>query len=240
MRERFNDDKRLRWLLGDVRDRDRLRRAMTGVEVVIHAAALKRIEVGMTNPIEMIRTNVDGTVNVVEAAQDARVERVVYLSTDKAVFPCSTYGYTKALAESLCLAANNTVPSSGPKFLVTKYGNVFGSTGSLVPKWLSIIAGGATSVPCTDPDCTRFYMTPQQAVDLVMEAIACETLSDEPFIPMLPAFRVGDLAEAMGVEVTVTGLPPWEKKHESMRDGLTSDMAPRMTVEDLKQALSQI
>lgn len=238
MRDELNDDPRMRWFIGDVRDRDRLRRAMTGVDVVIHAAALKRIEVGISNPIEMIRTNVDGSINVIEAAQDAGVRKAIYLSTDKAWRPVSVYGQTKALAESMFLAANNTVPVNRPRFVVTRYGNIFGSCGSVVPRWKAMIDAGATSVPVTDPDCTRFFMTVEQAVALVLQGIAGD--DPGPLIPDLPAYRLADLAEAMCVQMDIRGLPSWEKKHEGMSDGLTSDLAPRMTVAELKEALARL
>lgn len=248
MRDEFNNDSRLRFLVGDVRDKDRLRRAFTSVDTVIHAAALKRIEVGLSNPVEMCRTNIDGSINVIEASHDAGVKSVVYLSTDKAWNPISAYGQSKALSESLFMAANNTMPIDGARFIVTRYGNVFNSCGSIVPRWRALIAAGATSVPVTDPDCTRFFMWDHEAVDLVLKAVgqlwrAREYPSNprQPaLIPELPAYRVGDLAEAMGVDMDVRGLPSWEKKHEGMTDENTSDIARRMSVEELKEALSRV
>jgi UDP-N-acetylglucosamine 4,6-dehydratase len=138
-RELADTTDRLRFFIGDVRDRDRLRRAMDGIEVVIHAAALKRIEVGAYNPLEVKKTNIDGAANVIEAATDAYVARVVALSTDKAFQPISPYGTSKAFAESLFIAANNTRGWNGPIFSVVRYGNVWNSTGSVVPKWREII-----------------------------------------------------------------------------------------------------
>ncbi len=228
---------RLRFFIGDVRDRDRLRRAFEGVDVVVHAAALKRIEVGYYNPTEMIRTNVDGSLNVVEAAQDAGVRKVVLVSSDKAYQPVSPYGQTKALAESLFLAANHTVnKDKGPKFSVVRYGNVWKSAGSVVPKWQALRASGAESVPVTDPDCTRFFMTLDEAVQLVLDTI--KTMQGgELNVPTLPAYRIGELAEAMGLNMTITGLPHWEKKHENMDNAKCSRDARRMSVEELRQWL---
>lgn len=231
MRAEFGDNERLRWFIGDVRDRDRLRRAMQGVYTVVHAAALKRIEVGHYNPIEMVKTNVQGAVNVIEAAADAGVHQVVALSSDKAYQPISAYGQTKALAESLFLAANATHP---PAFHVTRYGNVAGSAGSIIPLWRS-----AADPKITDPDCTRFWMTMEEAVKLVVKT-ANEPPTGSPVIPVLPAYRLGDLAEAMGVDPKVVGLNMWEKMHEGMRDGLTSDTARRMTMDDLRGALHAV
>lgn len=230
-----DDDERMRYFIGDVRDRDRLKRAMHGCKWVVHAAALKRIEVGFYNPIEMVRTNIDGAVNVIEAAQDAGVETVVGLSTDKAYQPISPYGQSKALAESLFLAANF---SSGgcTKFSVVRYGNVWKSNGSVVPRWEAMREAGIKIVPVTDPDCTRFYMTKMEACSLVLNTLE-NTEGQELVIPNLPAYRVGDLARAMGLKMRVIGLPHWEKRHESMADGNSSDKARRMSVKELRKAL---
>lgn len=237
MRAKFGDDARLRFFIGDVRDRDRLRRAFEGVELVVHAAALKRIEVGHYDPVELVKTNIGGTINVIEAATDARVKKVIGLSTDKAYQPISPYGCSKAMAESLFLAANNMRGWFGPRFAVTRYGNVAGSAGSVIPKWRLLKEMGYEYVPVSDPDCTRFYMRLDEAVNLVLDT-ALNMQGGELAIPELPAYRLGDLAEAMGVGMNVIGLPAWEKRHEGMRDGLTSDGAPRMTVGELKVALA--
>ncbi len=230
LRAEFNDD-RLRWFIGDVRDRDRLRRAFEGVHTVVHAAALKRIEVGAYNPIEMVKTNVLGTMNVIEAAMDAGVSKVVALSSDKAYQPISPYGQTKALMEGLMLAANNTSPHT--RFAVTRYGNIAGSAGSVIPLWK-----GNKYVTVTDPDCTRFWMTMDEAVDLVLDTI--DTMPKEIAIPSLPAFRLGDLVEAMGAEGEIVGLPSWEKKHEGLSPRLSSDSAKRMSVAELRKALETV
>ncbi len=232
-----DNDGRMRFFIGDVRDRDRLRRAMDGVDVVVHAAALKRIEVGHYNPVEMVKTNVNGAINIIEAAQDAGVKHVVALSTDKAYQPVSPYGYSKAMAESLFLAANNTCDTT---FSVCRYGNVWKSAGSIVPKWKAITEEQERNlnpriVPTTHPDCTRFFMTMNQAIDLVIKTIRGP--GGELNIPELPAYRVGDLAEAMNADMGITGLPEYEKKHEGMCDGNTSDATRRMTVEELRLAL---
>lgn len=238
------NDGRLRWFIGDVRDRDRLRRAMEGVQIVVHAAALKRIEAGFYNPIEMVKTNVIGAINVIEAAMDAKstygtagVERVIALSSDKAYQPVSPYGCSKAMAESLFLAANNTTAKNGPVFAVCRYGNVAGSAGSVIPKWRTILETSDT-VPVTDPDCTRFWMTMDEAVDLAMRTIL-EMRGGELVIPELPAYRLSDLAEAMGAKMDVRGLNGFEKKHEGMRDGLASDEARRMSIDELRREIAR-
>ena len=232
MAEKFDNDERLRFFIGDVRDRDRLKRAFQGVDMVIHAAALKRIEVGHYNPIEMVKTNVQGAINVIEAAQDMGVKRVVAVSSDKAWQPVSPYGQSKALAEGLFLAANGTV-SESPPFGVCRYGNVWRSAGSVVPRWTHILCTSSSSVPVTDPDCTRFFMRIDEAVDLVLE-----TQPGEMKIPTLPAYRLGDLARAMNAKMNITGLPAWEKLHEGMGEGNTSDVARRMTIDELRKALT--
>lgn len=235
--EHRDHSKQLRFFIGDVRDRDRLKRAMQGVNVVIHAAALKRIEVGHYNPIEMVKTNVDGAINVIEAAQDAGVEKVIGISSDKAYQPVSPYGHSKAMAESLFLAANNTRGWNGPKFAVCRYGNVWGSTGSVVPLWQEMLARDNLGfLPVTDPNCTRFFMRMEEAVDLVLDT-AANMQGGETAIPELPAYRLGDLVEAMSARMKVTGLPCWEKMHESMNFETCSANARRMTVEELREEL---
>jgi FlaA1/EpsC-like NDP-sugar epimerase len=237
MREEFGNDGRLRWFIGDVRDRSRLARAFDSVSLVIHAAALKRIEVGAYNPLEMVRTNVDGTVNVIEAAQDAGVGKVLFVSSDKAYQPISAYGQSKALAEALVLAAQHTVRECGPRFGAVRYGNVWCSTGSVVPKWREIAANGGR-LAITNPDCTRFFMRASEAVDLVLNT-AANMRGGELTIPDLPAYRLGDLAEAMGLDGEITGLPKWEKLHEKMGPGHSSELARRMPVEELRAALAE-
>ena len=248
MRERFNNDPRLRWFIGDVRDLSRLRRACQrneptcggrltlGVDLVIHAAALKRIEVGHYNPIEMCKTNVEGTSNVIEAAQDAGVRKVVFISSDKAFQPVSAYGFSKALGEALILAANNTTGDT-TKLAAVRYGNVWNSNGSVVPKWRDMLAAGAKEVPLTDPNCTRFFMKIDEAVNLVLST-AQSMKGGELAIPTLPAYRMGDLAKAFGVRPRVVGLPSWEKLAEAMSPDQSSDKARRMSIAELKDQLA--
>ena len=234
MRTEFHDDPRLRWFIGDVRDVDRLERAMESVDCVIHAAALKRIEVGSMNPDEMKKTNIDGSQNVIEAARRAGVWKVLLVSSDKAFEPVSPYGLSKAYAESLFLTAGNISPH-GPLFGVVRYGNVWNSTGSLVPTWRSVLERSDV-VPVTNPDATRFFMWREEAAKLVIDTLSAMR-GGETVIPMLPAYRVGDLAEAMGAKMDVRGLPAFEKLHESMDAGKSSDKAKRMSVHELRDAL---
>jgi UDP-N-acetylglucosamine 4,6-dehydratase/5-epimerase len=231
---------RLRFMIGDVRDKERFHRSLFGIDFVIHAAALKRIEVGHYNPDEMIKTNVDGSKNVVEAILDwHRPIKAILLSSDKAWQPISPYGISKAMAEALFINANNMRGENGPMFAVCRYGNVWNSTGSVVPKWRALIAN-SEPIEITDPDCTRFYMTMDEAIALVVDTYYTMRGDSKLRIPTLPAYQLGDLAVAMGAtKRTITGLPPWEKLHEGMADGNTSDKARRMTIAELKAALNE-
>lgn len=231
MRQEFGDDSRLRWMVGDVRDPARLRRSMRGIDCVIHAAALKRVEVGRYNPSEVVSTNVVGTQNVIEAAADAGVSRAVFVSSDKAVEPTNIYGCSKAMGEHLWAGA--MAMSLGPVYGAVRFGNIAGSTGSVIPTWRAAI--GAVEV--RDPEVTRFWITQKDAAELVMRAIE----SDAPMlVPDLPAYRLGDLAEAMGINYYVTRLEGGEKPHESMSPGWSSDKARRMTVHELRTALESV
>ncbi len=242
MARRYNNE-RLRFFIGDVRDYIRLRRAMDGCDTVIHAAALKRIEVGVYNPEEMIKTNVLGTANVVEASRDTRVQRCILISTDKAYEPISPYGYSKALAESLFIAANASRRPSGPLYGGVRYGNVWCSAGSVVPLWRAELSNGRRPV-IRDPNCTRFFMLLSQAVDFVLGAIA-RMQGGEIFIPEdLPAYKLNDLACAMMTgklefppDLDPNGLPAHEKLHESMKKGICSKDARRMSIAELRSHL---
>lgn len=232
MRQEFGNDSRLRFFVGDVRDRERLTMAMSGVDMVIHTAALKRVEVGRYNPTEMVRTNVDGSHNVIMAAADRSVLRAILISSDKAVEPANAYGCSKALAEHLWLGAHEM--TLGPAYTAVRYGNVAGSTGSVVPLWRNAMG----PVEVRDPEATRFWITRQEAVNLVMSA--ANLPGGSVLVPRLPAYRLGDLATAMGVPYEVTKLEPGEKMHESMEPGRTSADARRMTVQELREALKSV
>ena len=239
--ETSDPDSRIRYFIGDIRDQDRLTRAMRGVDTVIAAAALKRIEVGNYAPDEMVKTNIIGAMNIIGSAYQAGVKKVVQLSTDKAWGGgVSPYGQSKALAESLYLNANNIYGEAGPKYSVCRYGNIFNSRGSILPTWKKMIAAGATEVPVTDPECTRFFMTIDEAVKLVVDTIVTMRGGELVIPEWLPAFAVGDLATALNVKIRWVGLPAWERKHEGMRDGLTSDIVRRMTVEELRGAIKNV
>ncbi len=234
MRESLADpDERMRYFIGDVRDSDRLQAAMQGIDTVIHAAALKRIEACAYNPGEAVATNILGAQNVIKGARAAGVARVVALSSDKACEPTTLYGSTKHTAEGLFLAANQ---QPGTKFAVVRYGNVAGSTGSVIPRWRA--RNGVAYI--SDAEATRFWMTAEQAVDLVL--MACRTMPTSVLIPDLPAYRLGDLATAMGVQITkVVGLAPGEKLHERMIEGgPTSAEVRRLSLAELEAGLELV
>jgi UDP-N-acetylglucosamine 4,6-dehydratase/5-epimerase len=210
------EDSRLRYFLGDVRDRDRLRRAFADVDVVIHAAALKQVPAAEYNPTEFVRTNVDGAINVIDAAIDAGVGHVVALSTDKAVNPINLYGATKLCSDKLFVAGNVYVGARGyPKMSVVRYGNVLGSRGSIIPYWQKLVREGASELPITDERMTRFWLTVEHGVDFVIESLDAMQ-GGEIFVPKLPSMKIIDLAEAIapGIARKVIGARPGEKVHE--------------------------
>ncbi|CCQ60391.1 UDP-N-acetylglucosamine 4,6-dehydratase (inverting) [Crocosphaera watsonii] len=207
----------MRYFIGDVRDRDRLRLAMRGVDLVIHAAALKQIPVAEFNPMECIKTNIHGANNVVDIALECGVDKVIALSTDKAVNPINLYGATKLAADKLFVAANNIVGPLKTRFAVVRYGNVVGSRGSVVPFFQKLIKEGATELPITDPRMTRFWITLEQGVDLVLKSFE-RMQGGEIFVPKIPSMKITDLAEALapGIPHQVVGIRPGEKLHEVM------------------------
>lgn len=231
---------RLRWLIGDVRDKARLYRAMQGIDVVIHAAALKRVEAVEGNIMESVATNIIGTQNVVNAALDSKVRKAVLISTDKACAPSTSYGMSKAIAERLFLQGQAYAGSKDLKLIACRYGNVWKSTGSVVTIWNQILAADAAAkVPMTNPDCTRFFMTIRQAVELVLKAIL-EGEAGELFTPSLPAYDLRSLATAMGATgFREMALSAGEKLHERMTiNGPDSSEVRRMSVEELREALA--
>ena len=216
MRSAFGDDPRLRWFIGDIRDRDRLRRAMDGVDLVVHAAALKQVDTAEYNPVEYIRTNVNGSENVVEAAIDCGVAKVVALSTDKASSPINLYGATKLCADRLFISANHYAAHQPTRFSVVRYGNVMGSRGSVIPFFRRLVAEGKP-LPLTDRRMTRFWITLPQAVDFVVDSFRLMQ-GGELYVPRIPSTRLTDLVEAIapGAETIEVGIRPGEKLHEEM------------------------
>ena len=210
-------DKVLRFFIGDVRDKDRMMRALHGVDYVIHAAALKQVPACEYNPIEAIKTNINGACNVIDACLDKGVEKVVALSTDKAVSPINLYGSTKMVSDKLFAAANAYSGEDGTRFSVVRYGNVAGSRGSVIPFFQNIIDNGSNKLPITDYRMTRFWINLEQGVELVIKALE-ESSGGETFISKIPSFKITDLAQAMlpGCEMPEVGIREGEKLHEVM------------------------
>lgn len=216
MQKVFND-KCMRYFIGDVRDAERLMQAMSGVDYVVHAAALKQVPAAEYNPMECIKTNIHGAENVIKAAIANHVRRVIALSTDKAANPINLYGATKLASDKLFVAANNMTGSAKTRFSVTRYGNVMGSRGSVVPYFQELIANGSDHLTITHPDMTRFWITLQEGVDFVIRNFNMMR-GGETFVPKLPSVKIVDLAKAMAADLPhkVIGIRPGEKIHEIM------------------------
>jgi UDP-N-acetylglucosamine 4,6-dehydratase len=206
----------MRFFIGDVRDASRLKEATRGIDIIIHAAAMKHVPIAEYNPMECIKTNIYGAENVIQAALDNKVDHVMALSTDKAANPINLYGATKLVSDKLFVAANN-MSGGRTKFAVVRYGNVVGSRGSVVPFFESLMKKGVDSLPITHKDMTRFWITLQQGVDFVFK---CMERMDggEIFVPKIPSVRIVDLAKAMAPDLPfeIVGIRPGEKIHEVM------------------------
>lgn len=212
---------KLRFFIGDVRDKDRIYRAFKGVDYVIHAAAMKQVPACEYNPFEAIKTNIHGAQNIVDAALDCGVKKVVALSTDKAVNPINLYGGTKLVSDKLFVSANSYRGDEGTVFSVVRYGNVSGSRGSVIPFFRQLLNNSTTELPITDTRMTRFWMTLDDAVDLVVKALE-ESKGGETYVFKNPSYKITDIAEAMnpGGKINVVGVREGEKLHEVM---ITSD-----------------
>lgn len=210
-------DKRMRFFIGDVRDRERLIKAMDGVDVCIHAAALKHVPIAEYNPMECIKTNIHGAQNVIDACLLNDVSCVIALSTDKAANPINLYGATKLASDKLFIAANNIRGSKKTRFSVVRYGNVVGSRGSVVPFFKRLVREGASEIPITDERMTRFWITLDQGVEFVLKNLE-RMHGGEIFIPKIPSMRITDLAEALAPNLPrkIIGIRPGEKLHEVM------------------------
>jgi UDP-N-acetylglucosamine 4,6-dehydratase len=219
MEQRFSSDQHpcLRYFVGDVRDLGRLKRAMVGIDYVVHAAALKHVPIAEYNPIEAIKTNIIGAENVINAAIETGVRKVIALSTDKAANPINLYGATKLCSDKLFVAANNLSGGEAAAFSVVRYGNVLGSRGSVVPLFRRLINEKVPQLPITDPRMTRFWITLRQGVHFVLNCIA-DMQGGEIFVPRIPSMKLTDLIDviAPGYPTRVTGIRPGEKLHEVM------------------------
>lgn len=212
----FNQ-KCMRYFIGDVRDEKRLKTAMNGVDYVIHAAAMKHVPIAEYNPMECIKTNINGASNVINASLECGVQKVIALSTDKACNPVNLYGATKLASDKLFIAANNIAGNKPTRFSVVRYGNVVGSRGSVVPLFKKLIANGARDLPITDTRMTRFWITLEQGVNFVLKNFA-RMQGGELFIPKIPSMKMTDLAKAMApnLGIKIIGIRPGEKLHETM------------------------
>jgi len=227
LRLQFQNDPRLRWFLGDVRDLDRLKRAFHGVDYVIHTAALKQVDTGEYNPMEFVKTNVLGSQNVIDASIEAGVKRVVALSTDKASSPINLYGATKLTADKLFVTANNYSIAYGTSFSVVRYGNVMGSRGSVIPFFQAIAAQGKP-LPITDLRMTRFWISIESAVQFVIDSLLMMK-GGELYVPKIPSMKIIDLARAVAPDAKLVeiGMRPGEKLHEEM---ISSDDSRRTII----------
>jgi UDP-N-acetylglucosamine 4,6-dehydratase len=237
MKSQLGDDSRLRYFIGDIRDKDRLMRAFTNVDYIVHAAALKQVDTGEYNPREFVLTNVIGSQNVVDVAIDSGVSKVIALSTDKASSPINLYGATKLTADKLFTAANVYGAYSHTFFSVVRYGNVMGSRGSIIPLFKELAAKGL-EIPITDKRMTRFWITLEQAVSFVQEAFS-EMSGGELFVPRIPSMRITDLAIALAPNSNIKeiGIRPGEKLHEEM---ISPDDSRRTVKQKNKYVISPI
>lgn len=216
LKQEFGDDRRVRFFLGDIRDKERLAMSMHGVDYVVHAAALKQVDTAEYNPMEFVKTNVLGSENVIQAAIATGVKKVVALSTDKASSPVNLYGATKLTADKLFISSNHYAAAFETRFSVVRYGNVMGSRGSVIPYFRRLASHGQP-LPITDFRMTRFWITLPQAVDFVVSAFE-SMKGGELFVPRIPSMKITDLAEAVApnAELVEVGIRPGEKLHEEM------------------------
>ena len=216
MAQKYNDPC-MRYFIGDIRDLPRLEKAMNGVDYIVHAAAMKHVPIAEYNPMECIKTNINGAQNVIDAALKCGVKKVIALSTDKASSPINLYGATKLASDKLFVAANNIKGDKDIQFAVVRYGNVLCSRGSVIPYFKKLVTEGATELPVTAPDMTRFWITLQEGVDFVLKNFQ-RMSGGEIFIPKIPSMTMADMASAIfpGMKQNVVGLRPGEKMHEAM------------------------
>lgn len=229
MKHLFRNYKSLRFFLGDVRDKDRLKFAFREIDYVIHAAALKQVDTAEYNPMECLKTNVNGAENVIDACLHNKVKKVIALSTDKAVNPINLYGATKLASDKLFISANLLSGNLGTKFSIVRYGNVVGSRGSVFPLFKKIISENKKILPVTHPNMTRFWITENQGVDFVLNSFQ-RMIGGEIFIPIMPSIKITDLAKSMGnnIKIKIIGIRPGEKIHELLYSSDESESVRQM------------
>jgi UDP-N-acetylglucosamine 4,6-dehydratase len=237
MRDELGNPDNVRWFIGDVRDVDRLKRALEGVNYVVHAAAIKDVDACTYNPNEAVLTNINGTQNVIDACIYNRVSKALLISTDKAVNPTNTYGKSKAMAEDIWINGSN-YSAGRTRFSVCRYGNVVGSAGSVVPRFKKMIADGADSLPLTSESMTRYFFPMDDAIRLVYESFQ-KMKGGELFIPKMKAARIVDLVEAFGKPYHLIGIRPGEKIHETLYadEHETSETTEKFTIGELREMI---
>jgi UDP-N-acetylglucosamine 4,6-dehydratase len=236
--EKLGDAPYMRYRMGDVRDYARLCEAFEDVDYIIHTAAIKSIVDAENESEEVMKTNVEGTQNVINAAIHARVKKVMFISTDKAVNPINTYGMSKAMGERLILSANKRVGDKDIRFSVVRYGNVVGSAGSVVPRWAEMIKNGCQSLPITDRIMTRFWYPMEDAVTFVLQCVSLMQ-GGETFIPKIPSVYMTDVALAFKKNWHEVGIRPCEKLHESLAEGYTSNNNVFLTPAEIRETIKE-
>jgi UDP-N-acetylglucosamine 4,6-dehydratase len=236
--EKLGDSPYMRYRMGDVRDYNRLCEAFEDVDYIIHTAAIKSIVDAENESEEVMKTNVEGTQNVINAAIHAGVKKVMFISTDKAVNPINTYGMSKAMGERLILSANKRVGDKDIKFSVVRYGNVVGSAGSVVPRWAEMIKNGCESLPVTDSMMSRFWFPIQEAVSYVLLCLE-DMQGGETFIPRIPSVWMTDVARAFGKDWHMIGLRPCEKLHEELDVGYNSKNNNFLTINEIWETIKE-
>jgi len=240
LRDELGNPDWMRWFIGDVRDKDRLIRAFKGVDIVIHAAAIKDLESCEYNPSETMLTNVQGTQNVIDACIENKVNKCLLISTDKACNPCNTYGTSKAMSERLWLNANKYAANDDIRFSICRYGNVVGSNGSVIPVWKKMIEQGIKELPITDENCTRFWFKMCDVMLFVEDSLE-KMQGNEIFIPRLPSIHIVDLAKAFGMPYKIVGLRQGEKIHEMMDEGYDSSTNEWvLSVDEIRETIKEL
>jgi UDP-N-acetylglucosamine 4,6-dehydratase len=240
LKDSIGENDKFRFFIGDVRDKQRLIRAMHGVDIVIHAAAIKDLESCEYNPSEAMLTNVVGTQNVIDSCIANKVSNSILISTDKAFKPINIYGASKFMAEGLFIQANKYSATDEIRFSVCRYGNVFGSSGSVLEVWQSLLKNGAQRVPITHMEMTRFFINVEDTVKFIIESINWKLPGGKIFIPNLKSFSIRDLARALNKGYVITGIKQGEKLHEELQEGYTSQIAERMRIDELEEEVKRI
>lgn len=240
LRHDLGNPDNFRWFIGDIRDKERLIRATKGVDILIHASAIKCIDACEYNPSEAMLTNIIGTQNVIDACIENKVSKCLFISTDKAVEPINTYGTSKAMAEHLWINANKYAANDDINFSVCRYGNVVGSNGSIIPVWQKLIKDGIKTLPITHPEMTRFWFEMPKVLEFVKESLQ-NMQGGEIFIPTLPSIKITDIADAFGMPYEIVGIRHGEKIHETMGQEYDSGSNPWfLTIDEIRESIERL